>query len=198
MNSFPQSHLSHLHSLHCHSSLAAPVLTSIIFLLFITLLWEASAMSHSFLSMWSFFLLHSASRCHSPLSPPQSPCFSMILCLFACFLWHNVSQFPIFLCTDPHSFSSPGSFFIPPSSSGQWLAAALLNLVGWEDPYSSSKLCLRSRLQCSVPLPSLAPRQPAAKHWWTDLQGKKKMLERSLADVTCHFRRESGPRDALS
>lgn len=53
--------------------------------LFITLFSEASATAHSFPSMWSFFLLHSASRCHSPFSPFWSLCFSIMLCLSACF-----------------------------------------------------------------------------------------------------------------
>lgn len=119
MNSFPSlSHLSHLWP----SLPFCPCSTHTCFhlsSLFITSVLKASAMDHSFPSMWSFFLLYSASWCNPLLSSPWNLCFSMMLCLSACFLWHKVSQLPIFLHTDLCSLSFPYPLFTPLSSP--WL-----------------------------------------------------------------------------
>lgn len=136
MNSFTsQSHLSHLHSPHYHSSPAAPTLIFIIFALFLSLCFRR-------LQLW----LTPSHPCGPPFSctvphgvtlpsPLLGACASPRCCVFLpVFLWHNVSQFPVFLRTDPHSLSSPRPLFIPLSSPGQWLAASLLNLVFGKHP----------------------------------------------------------------
>lgn len=91
-------------------------------------------MAHSFPSMWSFFLLHSASCCHSPLSLPWSLCFSTMLSLPACSSLAERIAIPNLPITDPKCLSSPRPLFIPLSSLGLWLTASLLNLVLSETP----------------------------------------------------------------
>lgn len=120
---------------------AAPTLIFIILSLFFSLCFlEASAMAHSFPSMWFSFLLHHASWCHCSLFPPWTWCFSvMLLCC-------------IFLL-----FFLPAPLLIPPSSSGQCLAASLLSLVLWQarafSPHTiCPMLCQHSTGACEVPL----------------------------------------------
>lgn len=156
MSSFtPQRHLSGLCSLHCHSSPAAPTLIFITFPLFLSLYFQRSQLwltsSHPCGPSFSCTVPHGVTL----PSPLLGACASPQCCVsLPVFLWHNVSQFLIFLCIDLHSLSSPRPLFIPLSSLGLWLAASLLNLVLWETPVlvSPSSACTAgSSAACHYP-----------------------------------------------
>lgn len=170
------------------------------FLSFITLILKASAIGHSFPSMWSF-LLYSASWYNSLQSSPWNLCFSTILCFSAYFLWHNVSQFPIFLHTDSCSLSFPYPLFTPLFSPGQWLAASVeFHSLGNTYVSCPSFACTAGSSTAINIAITLFTFQPASsqvlvgRSSWTE----GALLEWYFTDVNCHVRKENRPWNARS